>query len=235
MKVVYTGLESSGKSLQLARVVRGLVIRNSKWYAKTGIERPIRSSMSINPSFVEYAKSLHVPIIFWRNLDEIIYHTECDVIIDELLKYFDARAWLSLSIDAKHWLTQGAKTGVHMYASAQDFSQVEKSLRIICTEVYVVSKLCGSKRPMKTRPSAKRIWGICLVRQVDPKSFRGDNASMETLSMIPSFFAIRKEDCDIFDTNAIVLQSNLPTLRKRYQMVEYMKDGTVVKQSEQYV
>jgi len=235
MKVVYTGIESSGKSLLLARQAKRLVKRNSKWFNITGIKRPIRSNMLFSKEFEQYAESKNVPIIYWQNLEDIIYEQECDVFIDELLKYFDARLWANLSLDSKHWLSQGAKTGIHVYATSQDFSQVEKQFRILCSEVYVVTKLFGSRRPMKTSPPVKFIWGLCIMKAVDPRSFKGDNASMEQVSFFPSPFFILKEDTQIFDTNAKIVPSNLPVKRLRKQTIEYIENGEVVKTGFKFV
>lgn len=234
MKVVYTGIESSGKSLMLARKAVEIVYRNSKWYKQTGIVRPIRSNMTFSNSFHNLAESLNVPIYYYRNLDEIIYEQECDVFIDEILKYFDARNWANLTIDAKHWLTQGAKTGVHVYGSAQDFSQVEKSFRILCNQVYVVTKIIGSRRPMKTSPPVKRVWGVCFIRAVDPKTFKGDSVNMETIGL-PSLFLIRKSDTEIFDTNAKVIPTDLPPLKKRRRSVLYMEGDDVIEEKKIWV
>lgn len=229
MKVVYTGIESSGKSLLLARKAKELVKRNHKWFLKTGIERPIWSNMTFSLEFYNWSLSLNVPIYYWKNLDEIVYITECDVIIDEIIKYFDARNWLNLTLDAKHWLTQGAKSGVHVYGSAQDFSQVEKSFRLLCNEVYVVHKIIGSRRPMKSAPPVKRVWGLCFVRNVNPKSFKGDSVNMETVG-IPSIFLIQKEDTVVFDTNAKVIPSELSPKKKRRRKVLYMDGSDIVKE-----
>lgn len=236
MKKVYTGIESSGKSLLLAREAKRLVKRNSKWYKTTKVKRPILSNMKFSQNFVAYAESMNVPIEYWHNLEEIIYRTECDVFIDELIKYFDSRLWQNLTLDAKHWLSQGAKTGIHVYATSQDFSQVEKQFRILCNEVYLVNKLFGSRRPMKTAPPVRHVWGLCMTRPVDPRSFKGDNATMEMISIIPSFFFISKEDTIIFDTNAKVIPSRLPVKRKRKQVIEFVDDdGIVAKESFQWV
>jgi len=232
MKVVYTGIESSGKSLQLARQAREIVIRNSKWFQVTGLKRPIRSNMKFSQEFEDFALLKNVPIFYYKNLEEIIYESECDVFIDEILKYFDARNWANLSIDSKHWLTQGAKSGVHVYGSAQDFSQVEKSFRILCNQVFVITKIIGSRRPMKTSPPVKRVWGVCFMRAVDPKSFKGDSVNMETIGM-PSLFLIKEEDTEIFDTNAKVIPSDLPAKKKRRQKVLYMEGDIVVE--EKYI
>lgn len=220
MKKIYTGIESSGKSLQLARQARSLVLRNAKWATITGRPRPIRSNMRFTKIFEEWSLSKGIPIFYWDNLEEITYESECDVIIDEVVKYFDARQWSTLTLDSKHWLTQGAKSGVHVYGSSQDFSQVDKQFRLLCNEVYVISKFIGSRRPMKTAPEVKRVWGICVMRRVNPVSFKGDSVSMETIGF-PSPFLIQREDTEIFDTNAKVVPSELPIKRLRKQILRY--------------
>lgn len=220
MKTVYTGIESSGKSLALAADLEMVLKRNMKWKKKTGMPRPIVCNMPLSSAFAERAARAGIPLRFWKNLDEIIYLSECDVFIDEILKYFDARLWASLSLDAKHWLTQGAKTGIHVYGSAQDFSQVDKSFRLLVNKCVHVTKLIGSRRPMKTAPPVKHIWGICVLRQVDPATFKGDSVSMET-SGIPSVMFIQERYTSIFDTNAKIVPSESPRLKHEIRYCEH--------------
>lgn len=220
MKIIYTGIESSGKSLKLAMDARRILKRNAK-FIKMGLPpRPIYTNMLFSQEFLAKAEELGVPIVLWHNLEDIIYKEEGDVFIDEILKYFDARNWADLTLDAKHWLTQGAKRGIHVYGSAQDMSQVEKSFRLLVNEVHVVSKVMGSRRPSKTFPKVKRIWGLCMSRQVSPSSFKGDNDTMETVGW-PSFFLIQREDCVIFDTNAKIIPSELMPVKVREREIIY--------------
>lgn len=226
MKVVYVGKESSGKSLQLAKKAIELVNRNSKWYDKTCVKRPIVTNSPFSIFFVEWAASKNVPIEMWSNLEDIIHRDECDVIIDEIIKYFDARNWSDLSVDSKHWLTQGAKSGVHVYGACQDFSQVEKQFRLLCSEVYHVVKVLGSPRPMKTRPPVNKIWGLCMLRKVNPASFKTDTPSMEAQTW-PSFFFIRKEDTDIFDTSLRIKAGEYPPMKHIERWCETCKKNHV--------
>jgi len=216
MKLIYVGKESSGKSLMLAKKAHDLVDRNSKWFEKTGIPRPIYTNSPFAGEFVDYASSVNVPIKNWTDLNDILGIEEADIFIDEIIKYFDARNWTNLSLEAKHWLTQGAKSGIHVYGACQDFSQVEKQFRLLCNEVYQIIKVIGSPRPMKTRPQVKRVWGICMIRQINPSSFKGDTTTMESIGW-PSFFTIRREDTDIFDTSLRIKSSKLPPRYLRSQ------------------
>lgn len=224
MKRVYTGIESSGKSLALAMDLERVAARNAKWLRRTGIARPIVINMALRDSYVAQIRKTGVPIVFWKNLDEILPLVECDIFIDEILKYFDARRWADLSIDAKHWLTQGAKMGIHIYGAAQDFSQVDKSFRLLVNQCFHVTKMIGSPRPMKTAPPVRFVWGLCIQRQVNPTSFKGDSVSMETMGLPVPFF-IHKHYCDIFDTNAKVVPSDLPRLKHEVRYCEHYGKG----------
>jgi len=114
-----------------------------------------------------------------------------------------------------------------MYCASQDFSQVHKQFRLLVNEVYTVSKIIGSRRPMKTSPPVKRIWGICMIRPVAPRSFKGDSATMEALGW-PSFYFISKEDCMRFDTSYKVPISKLPTkFVRKQEIIGKDEDGHV--------
>src|SRR5665647_3643831 len=103
MKIIFSGLEDSGKSLRLAQTAANLVHRNSAWYVqqikyykKHGamaflkeykIERPkprvIKSNLKFSEVFYEYAtKEMGVPIMYWKDLDQILYEDDCDIIMD---------------------------------------------------------------------------------------------------------------------------------------------------------
>jgi len=227
MKIIYVGKESSGKSLMLAKRAHELVDRNSYWYSITGVKRPIYTNSPFSETFVQMAESKNVPIVNWTDLQDILQVSEADIFIDEIIKYFDARNWSDLGVEAKHWLTQGAKSGIHVYGACQDFSQVEKQFRLLCNEVYQIIKVIGSPRPMKTRPPVKRVWGVCMLRQVNPATFKGDTTTMETMGW-PSFFTIRRQDTDIFDTSLRIRSGKLPPRYLRPQDVFTRDvDGTV--------
>lgn len=228
MKKVYTGIESSGKSLQLSINAEEVLQRNIKWLKITGIPRLMAFNQPMSPAFVERVKSSGIGYKEFKHLNEILNLEEVDIFIDELIKFFPANGTNSLSREQLDFITQGAKTGVHLYGASQDFSQVHKQFRLLVNEVYVVTKLIGSRRPMKTAPPVKRIWGLCMMRSVRPSSFKGDSATMESLNLIPHFFTIRKEDTDRFDTSYKIPLTKLPTkVVRRQDIVGYGEDGDV--------
>jgi len=214
MKTIYSGLESSGKSLRLAKVVSDLVYRNSKWKEKSGVVRPIISNLEFKVEFYEWATvEMGIPIIYWRNLEELIQYDNADIIIDEVGTYFDSRLWSDLSLDVRRWLTQGAKTGIEIYGSAQDFAQVDLAFRRLVNHLYHITKLVGSGRPAATKPPIKNIWGLCSMRELNPREYKEDKKSFDKTNIFPSFFLIERRYCEIFDTTQKILRSTPPPLK----------------------
>jgi len=204
-KIIYSGLESSGKSLKLAMEARRLLERNASWLKESGRVRSIASNLKFSVSFLEEARSKGIPIEYWKDLDELVLLENCDVLMDEVGNYFDSRGWGELSLDVRRWLTQGAKCGVEIYGTAQDFAQVDIAFRRLVNHLYHIRKVAGSRRPSATRPPVKRIWGLCYMRQLDPVGY--DEAKFKSISLIPDFFLITKRNCEIFDTNQKIVKS----------------------------
>lgn len=220
MKVIYSGLEGSGKSLKIAQVIQKLVVRNSRWGKICGKERPIYSNMNFSDQFEDHARSIGVPIYHWQNLDELMKVSDADVIIDEVGNYFDSRMWADLSLDCRRWLTQGSKTGVEIYGTAQDFAQIDKSFRRLVNQLHHIRKIFGSRRPSATKPPIKNIWGLCMLFALDPQGYDEDNK--QPLSKIPSgLLWIKKKDCDIFDTGQKIGRSAYPALRHEERFCQH--------------
>jgi len=215
-KIIFSGLESSGKSYQLAVHCSKIVYRNSKWFKQTGKERPIWSNLRFSEEFRQFASDNNVPIHYWKDLDDLIKVQHADVIIDEVGNYFDSRGWQDLSLDVRRWLTQGAKSGIEMYGTAQDFAQVDKAFRRLIDpgDLYFIRKLVGSRRPSSTKPPVKRIWGLCIMVQLDPAGY--DEDKKKYASIIPKFFTLERRYCEIFDTEQKI-EKSLPPLMKHVE------------------
>jgi len=225
MKVVYTGIESSGKSLLLSRQAERVRVRNISWYKVTGLKRTMAFNSPMSEEFKQKIIDSNINYLEFKNLDEILYLEEADIFIDEIIKFFPASGTSSLSNEQLHFITQGAKSGIHLWGASQDFSQVHKQFRLLVNEVYLIKKIIGNRRPMKTAPPVKMIWGICTKRKVNPSSFKGDSATMEELEGGLSFFFITKEDVSRFDTSYKIPISRLPTKKLRKQIEHCDEDG----------
>jgi len=214
MKIIYSGLESSGKSYKLACLAADIAVRNSKWKKETGITRPLATNLKFSQEFTNYCtQELEIPILYWENLDDLISLDNCDVFIDEVGNYFDSRMWADLSLDVRRWLTQGAKSGVELYGSAQDFAQVDKSFRRLVNHLFHITKIVGSRRPSATKPPVNRIWGLCSMRELDAQNYSEEKKAFDKTQLIPSFFLLERKYCELFDTGQKIKRSKPPLLR----------------------
>lgn len=211
-KTIYEGLESSGKSLRIAWEVENIVERNSEWNKITGLSRPIISNLKFSKDFENYAKNKGVKIIYWTKLEELLKFSDCDLIIDEVSIYFDNRSWALLSIDIRMWLRQGAKNGIEMYGTAQNFDQVDKSFRDLVDNLIEVRKIAGSRRPSPTKPPIKRVWGICWYRRKNARRYDSEKGKFEGMG-IPWFFFIMERHCNMYDTKQLIAKTPPPPMR----------------------
>lgn len=209
-KVIYTGAEDSGKSYQLALRAGKLVERNARWLKITGNPRAVASNLKFKPWFEKFAADRGVPIRYWKDLEELPSMNGADLIIDEMGTYFDSRTFKDLPLDVRLWVAQASKLGTDIYGSAQDFSQVDVSFRRLVrgstNGLFKIEKLMGSDRPHATKPPVDAIWGFCMLRELDPSKLDVETSEFKAMGM-PSFFWIRREICDIFDTNARIAKS----------------------------
>lgn len=205
-KRVYVGLEGAGKSLLLARHSMRLLHRNAHWYDKVGIKRPIVSNIAYSQWFLDLADKMGVEVRHWQNIEELTSMSECDLFIDELGTYFDSRLFADLPLNTRLWVAQAEKLGVDIYGGAQDFGQIDKAFRRLCKEVNEVRKVVGSRRPMRTAPPVRAIWGFGFIRQLDPSSFAGEQVEMKTRGF-PKPFMFSKRDTRVFDTSTRVALS----------------------------
>jgi len=225
MKRVYTGIESSGKSLMLSRDAEQVRLRNAKWLSITGLRRTMAFNSPMSQEFIDKVNECSI-YLFFNNLDDIIYLQEADIFIDEVVKFFPSSV-NSLSNEQLHFITQGAKSGICLYGASQDFSQVHKQFRRLVNQVFLIRKIIGSSRPMKTAPPVNYVWGLCSKTPVDPKSFRGDDSTMTELEtgFTLNFFFILKKDINRFDTSYKIPLSKLPRKKLRLQEEYCDEDG----------
>src|SRR5437667_97491 len=86
------------------------ILSNSKWYLQQiayynkydsikfkeqySIEkhkvRVVKSNLRFTDNFYAYAtRTKGVPIVYWKDLDQILYDDDCDIIMDEVGRYFN--------------------------------------------------------------------------------------------------------------------------------------------------
>jgi len=225
---IFTGLPGSGKSYKLARTVVDILYRNRGFYDKRLKEfnknpdnfvpegqllpvPPERRMLPTNLKLTAAVEEEFRPFIhYWTDLRQLTKLKDCDVIIDEVATYFDARLWETLSLEMRRWLAQHRKFGVEIYGTSQDFAQVDKAFRRLTSGLLYLSKITGSRDISATRPPPKYIWGVVLVRELDPTVYDELKSKFGSTGL-PRFMFITKKGINIFDTRAeVALSDALP-------------------------
>lgn len=207
MIVVYTGLPGAGKSLKLADTIIDVLYRNRAYYKKTGVLRPLWTNLQMTP---KVEKEFHGFIFYWKDLKQLTPLRDCDVVFDEVATYFDARLWETLSLEMRRWLAQHRKFGIEIYGTAQDFAQCDKAFRRLTSNLLYLTKIIGSADISPTRPAPKYIWGVSMVRALDPTTYDEQKSKFQAEGF-PSFMFITRARTEVFDTRAEVkLSAALP-------------------------
>lgn len=217
MIVIFTGLPGSGKSYKLGRVVVEILYRNKKafekaedfyWTTKLPTmrypeRRMLFTNLALGGSVMEEFSSY---IKEWKDLRTLIPLRDADVVIDEVATYFDARLWETLSLEMRRWLAQHRKFGIEIYGTSQDFAQVDKAFRRLTSDLLYLTKLMGSRDISATKPPPRFIWGLALVRELDPTVYDEQKSKFGN-SGIPKFMWISRKGTELFDTRAEVAMS----------------------------
>jgi len=207
MIAIFTGLPGSGKSYKLGSTVVDVLYRNKRYFEKHGKRRMLWTNLQLSPAIEEEFEGF---FLYWTDLRQLTPLRDCDVIVDEVATYFDARLWETLSLEMRRWLAQHRKFGIEIYGTSQDFAQVDKAFRRLTSDLLYLTKIAGSRDISATRPDPKFIWGISLVRTLDPTKYDEAKSKFED-SGLPKFMIITRAGTAIFDTRAEVkLSSALP-------------------------
>jgi len=226
---IFTGLPGSGKSYKLGRTVVDVLYRNAKAHAKAVavwnkgeqteampvpriVYTNLKMSLEVEHEFPEFIR-------YWTELRELTPLRDCDVIIDEVATYFDSRLWETLSLEMRRWLSQHRKFGIEIYGTSQDFAQVDKAFRRLTSDLLYLYKLAGSRDISATKPPPKFIWGLCLVRTLDPTIYDELKSKFQS-DGLPKFMWISRQGTTIFDTRAEVKMSSALPLRHLERVCE---------------
>jgi len=193
---IIEGKPGQGKSLYTARLARRLVVRNRKYFKKTGIKRFVYSNIKFSEEFENFSDGF---IRYWSGVQEIVKLSHCDLLWDEIATELDSRNYAQLSEELKRFLSQYRKRGVDIYANTQDFSMIDMRARLMVTRVATLTKIIGSRDPSATKPVVKNLWGIVLVREVE--NILADDTHNKKYSWLFSFFLIQKQDVELYDTS----------------------------------
>lgn len=209
MITIYTGIPGSGKSLKSAQKALELLHRNKKWAKKGNPVRQVLSNIKLNPEIEEEYKE---HIRYWEDPSDLIKTKDADVIWDEIATHLDSTQWANVPLELKRWLQQHRKLGVDIYGNTQDFAMVDISMRRMTEQLFYMKKLIGSRDKSATTPEVKRIWGIIMVRELDPRAYKEDSKENRGVGL-PRFIWISRELINVFDTGQEIKAGKYPPLK----------------------
>lgn len=215
MIVIFTGLPGAGKSLKMAVTIASILWRNHRIFKKTGRARYIYSNMKMSKEVeAEYGVwSVENPwgaIRYWWDPSQLIDIRDADVFWDEIATHLDATQWQNMSLEIKRWLQQHRKFGIEIYGTTQDFAMIDKSMRRLTSDLYTITKIIGSGDKSATKPEIKRIWGVSIIRPMDPQSYDEDESKQK--AGFPRLIWISRKKAEIFDTTQEIKMGKYPPL-----------------------
>ncbi len=217
---IVEGRPGQGKSAYTARMVKRLLIRNKKWFNKTGIKREIWSNIRFSDEFEREGEGY---INYWADTQQVVKLRDVDLIWDEIATELDSRNYVNLSIELKRFLSQYRKRGIDIYANTQDFSMIDRRARLMVSQVSTLTKIFGSRDISTTKPDPKHIFGFVIIRQVI--NYMEDEPEKKKYEWIPSFMWIDRELISIYDTRQDIALGNPPPLKHEIRVCEIHGKG----------
>lgn len=215
-KHVYTGRESEGKGLLMSKASWAVAQRNIYYLKKFGIKRVIAGSLPWSQQFEDWYKSHGLDLVRRKDYDYLPTLRGTDLFMDEIHNDFpkEPYEWKEVPKAVKEWLPQSRKLGVTIYATCQDYGQVNKDFRRLVTHLYEVGSVFGPQRPSEGFPKRKQvIFGMIKIHQLQPRVFDGDQVDIPLDKAFPAFRFYTKKCTDRFDTTMLVQRNESGKLR----------------------
>jgi hypothetical protein len=205
---IYSGLPGAGKSLVMADQILYILHRNFKWWKKSGIQRVVWSNLKLLPKYEERYKGF---LKYWDEPVQLTPLRDVDIFWDEVATHMDNLNYQNTPLELKRWLQQHRKFGIEIYGNTQDFAMVDIAFRRMTSELFILRKLIGSPDRSNTKPPVKYIWGIILIRQMNPQDYKEDTKENKAYGF--DIFLINRERIEVFDTSQEIKMGKYPPLK----------------------
>jgi len=212
---VVTGRAGAGKTAYLCQKLIDTLKRNVAYYRKY---KKIRKVYVNFPLSEKVAKRYVHFLGYWKDLEELIKLEDCDIFIDELLYYFDSARWKETTPDVKKFIAIHRHLGIEIYATSQDFAQVDIAFRRLTDQLYYLVKLGSSREPSATKPPVKHIWGLSVIYTISPVDYKEDQKENKT--SFHWFFFLTRAKCEVYDTRQKFEHSDPPPKKHVLQRCE---------------
>lgn len=211
IKIIYEGLPDQGKSYVTAIQTLKLLERNKRWYETELTKKPryVATEMELAPWVVNKFGLYPDGYIRYFKIKELPELRQCDVIIDDMGTRFSAQRWQETPDAVRNWFRLMGHYECDVYGNAQDFLDVDISIRRKTRSVVSLHKICGSERPGETYPPIKLIWGIILKRYVHYSELDKEQWKRTESKLGWPIFITRKY-CSIYNTLQLLEKAELP-------------------------
>ena len=211
MLKVYTGQYGSGKSVSMAEELYRLAKKENRMHKKKPDypKRLILSNLHLNPEFVEWYGQENC--ILWKNAIKLPEYKNVIIVWDEITIDMDATQWEIMPHAIKVWLRQIRKLNVTILATAQSFSELNRSARRRTAEAYFCRSFLTSPTPTDYRPNPP-VYGIIWRRTIAKKSYQKDDDELEFSDMIGDFSLITRKKVERFNTLQLFEVGEMPSM-----------------------
>jgi len=204
MNIGYIGDKGEGKSYMLAKELVRTLKQNQRWHEHNGL--PIRrvavmNTLGLSAWFKDAWKKY---LTYFNEIQEISTFKETDVFVDDISMRLDSRNWELLPQAAREWLYGSERLGCDLFFTAQKFSRVEITFRLLTDVVYLCTKRWGSPRPSATRPQVKKVWGIIQTTAIPKAEFQKDSFNQDLYGG-GKWHLLRRRFTDVYDHTNVTL------------------------------
>lgn len=147
---IITGYPGAGKSYTLTRLAYEYLNKNRMVF----VNFPIRIDKSL------LKKHCKGEIYYWKNLIEFRTTYDGIILMDEAQGYFNSRRWKEMKPEDEIKFQQHRKDGLDIIGAVQNYNRVDKVLRELAQEVYLVKSIFGK---------------LFIYQRYDPAEFEKNN------------------------------------------------------------
>jgi len=216
MMVIWTGRPGSAKSYTMGQTLIEILYRNKSWYEKTGQKRFVYSNMRVDKAIEDF---FHGFIEYWVDPMQVVKLRDVDIFWDEIGSHLDSARWADTPAEMKRWLQQHRKFGIEIYATAQDFAQIDIAAKRVVSDLFYLTKVAGSQDPSPTKPKIKYIWGLICAYRLDPATYDEKKSKM-IFTSFPRFSLLTRQGINVFDTRQEIKGTQYPALHHIQQVCE---------------
>lgn len=212
MIYVWCGLTGAGKTTMFARTAMKCFYKNARMLASGQTKVPRK--VWINTPFSEEVEAEFREFIgYWTDPEELIAIRDADIFWDEMPVNLDATRWADMPLTLKAWFRQHRKRGIDIYGTAQDYFDIDKSVRRLVHGLKKIQKIAGTRDLSATLPPPKNPWTFNLSWELDPRATDEGKLFPQASFQFPGVHIFYGSDFKVFDTTKEIAMGKYPPLK----------------------